>query len=144
MEKQFVIIGLTILFICIGLSGCLSSYDYIILDDSFYQNAPRDSFTFNTVKLRNNILSLNISYGGGCEEHEFTLVGTSFMESNPVQVNVLLSHNANNDPCDMWITQELAFNLLPLKRAWQQSYHQKSGKIVINLQDWEIPIFYEF
>ena len=138
------VIGITFLLLTIGLSGCITSIDDIILDDSYYQNALRDPFNLNSVELKKDILLVNISYSGGCEEHEFDLVGTSFMESNPVQVDVLLSHDANNDTCEMWITQENAYNLLPLKKAWQRSYHEKSGTIVVNLQGWEESIYYEF
>jgi hypothetical protein len=38
------------------------------------------------------------------------------MESDPVQVNVLLSHDDNDDPCDMWINQNLGFNLITIKK----------------------------
>lgn len=66
------------------------------------------------------------------------------MESYPVQVNVLLSHEDNDDPCDAWITEEMAFNLSPLKKAWQEQYNKISGKILINLQGWEEQIIYDF
>ena len=66
------------------------------------------------------------------------------MESYPVQVNVLLSHEDNDDPCDMWITEELVYNLIPLKNAWQKSYNEKSGTIVMNIQGWKESITYEF
>jgi hypothetical protein len=145
MNKYLVAPWLAVLLaVFVGLSGCVISIQDIILDDVYYQNASRDPFVFNSVKLRMNILLLNVSYGGGCEEHEFALIGTSFMESNPVQVNVLLSHEDHDDPCDMWITQSMVFNLLPLKKAWQQQYNEVSGKIVINLQGWEDSIIYEF
>ena len=38
------------------------------------------------------------------------------MESYPVQVNILLSHKDNDGPCDMWVTETLIFNILPLKK----------------------------
>ena len=144
MKKQIAIVGITVVLLSIGLSGCNTSIQDIILDDSLYQNAPKDPITFNKIKLNRNILRMNVSYGGGCEEHEFALIATSFMESYPVQVNVLLSHEDNDDPCDMWITEEIAFNLLPLKKSWQQAYHEKSGIIVMNIQGWEESIYYEF
>lgn len=144
MKKQILIIGIIFLFICVILSGCITENVDIIIDDNYYQNAPRDSFVFNNVKLIGNLLFCNVSYGGGCEEHEFNLIATSFMESYPVQVNVVLSHEDNDDPCDAWITEEMVFNLLPLKKAWQEQYNEKSGKIILNLQSWEELITYEF
>ena len=143
MKKQL-IIGIAVLLIVVGLSGCITTDADIIIDDNFYQDAPRDPFVFNNVELIRNYLFLNISYGGGCEEHVFVLITTSFMESYPVQVNVLLSHEDNNDPCDAWITEEMIFNLLPLKKTWQEQYNKKSGTIIMNLQGWEESISYEF
>ena len=144
MKKAIVVICVEILFLVVYLSGCVSSLQDIILDDSYYQNASRDPVNINNVKLHRNILYVNVSYSGGCKEHEFTLIASSFMESNPVQVNILLSHNDNNDPCDMWITEEMAFNLIPLKKGWQCSYLEKSGIIILNIQGWEESIYYDF
>ena len=144
MKKQLLIIGITAVILGILLSGCNTSIQDIIIDDSLYQDASRDPITFNNVKLCRDILRINVSYGGGCKEHKFALIATSFMESHPVQVNVLLSHEDNDDPCDMWITEEMVFNLLTLKKAWQQSYHEKSGTIVMNVEGWEESIYYEF
>ena len=144
MKKQIPLIGITIIIISICLSGCNSSIQDIILDDYLYQNAPKDPINFNDIKIIRNIIYMNVSYGGGCEEHEFALIATSFMESYPVQINVLLSHEDNDDPCDMWITEELVYDLIPLKIAWQQSYNEKSGKIVMNVQGWKESIIYEF
>jgi hypothetical protein len=66
------------------------------------------------------------------------------MESYPVQVNVVLSHEDNDDPCDAWITEEMVFNLLPLKKAWQEQYNEMSGTIIMNLEDWEKQVTYNF
>lgn len=125
-------------------SGCISPMKDIIQDDALYQNASRDHFTFNTVHLKKDVIRINISYGGGCADHEFALIASSFMESEPVQVNVVLSHEDHDDPCDMWITQEEVFNLVPLKRAWQQAYHNISGIIVMNLEGYTDAILYHF
>jgi hypothetical protein len=66
------------------------------------------------------------------------------MESYPVQVNVVLSHEDNDDPCDAWITEEMVFNLLPLKKAWQEQYNEMSGTIIMNLENWEKQVTYNF
>ena len=106
----------------------------------------RDPTThINEIRIEGDLLQLTVSYSGGCEEHVFELIGTkNFMESEPVQVNIRLSHNANNDPCDALITEELIFNLSPLKEAWQDAYQQESGTIIINLEGFDESISYEF
>ena len=144
MKKQLAIVGMVVLFLVVGFSGCTYLFQDIIIGDSYYQNASRDPVTINNVKNCDNILHVNVSYSGGCKEHEFQLIASSFMESEPVQVNVLLSHEDNDDPCEMWITENLDFNLVPLKKSWQHSYQERSGTIVMNIEGWEESIYYEF
>lgn len=144
MNEKIYVVGIIITPFCLAFSGCVSSTQDIIIDDTLYQNSPRDPVSINNVKLVENNLFMNISYGGGCEEHEFTLIATTFMESEPVQVNIILSHEDNDDPCDMWINENHSYNLLPLKKSWQLSYQAKSGSIVMNIEGWNESIIYQF
>jgi hypothetical protein len=66
------------------------------------------------------------------------------MESDPVQANVVLSHEDNDDPCDALITEEMVFNLLPLKKTWQEQYNKISGTIIMNVEGWEKQVTYDF
>jgi hypothetical protein len=133
-----------VIIIIIFLIGCISSHQDIIIDDLLYQSASRDPITINNIQLIVDVIRFNISYGGGCKEHKFQLISTSFMESYPVQVNIILSHEDNEDPCDMWITETLTFNLLPLKELYKKSYYEKSGTIIMNIDEWNEPLNYEF
>ena len=152
MNKQLLILGIAILLLAAVLSGCITSIDdnnsyqkSIILDDDLFQNASRDPYEIINIGLEVDILEINVSYSGGCEEHEFSLFGSSsFKESSPVQMEVVLSHNDNNDPCDGICAEELAFDLSPLKEKWQEAYQQNSGTIIIWLEGVEEPISYEF
>jgi hypothetical protein len=139
MKNIFVLMILIILFI-----GCIGNFQDIIIDDSLYQTAPRDPITINDIQIRKNLLIFNVSYGGGCEDHIFELIATPFMESYPVQVNIVLSHEDHDDPCDMWITETLTFNLIPLKTSYQNSYHEESDTIVMNIEGWDESITYDF
>ncbi len=102
----------------------------IILDDELFLTAPRDQVSINKVVLRGDNLTLKVSYGGGCEEHDFALIAqTTNMSILPIHVFVLLSHNANGDNCLAWLSRDLTFNLVPLKRA-----HSKiTDTIIIHL-----------
>ena len=138
--KKILIVPLLIMM----FSGCIGTFQDIIIDDSLYQTASRDPLTINDIQLKKDILIFNVSYGGGCEEHEFQLIATSFMESYPVQVNILLSHEDNDDPCDMWVTETLIFNILPLKKSYQQLYQEESDTIIMNTDGWGESIYYDF
>ncbi len=113
-----------------------------VLDD--YQSALKDPFTINKATLKGDLLKIKVSYSGGCKEHDFVLISSGFMESYPVQVNLILSHNANNDSCEAWLTEELSFDLSPLKQAYQQGYLEDSATIIMHLEGTEDAINYQF
>ena len=79
-------------------------------------------------------LFLTVGYGGGCEEHVFTLCWPSqtFMESAPVQVGLEVLHNANNDMCDAYFFDPIEFDLTPLREAYVDSYGG-GGTILVNV-----------
>lgn len=118
------------------------SIQNIVLDD--YQSALKDPITINKVTLDGDLLKIKVSYSGGCKEHIFTLISSGFMESYPVQVNLVLSHNANNDSCEAWLTEELSYDLSPLKQAYQQGYLEDSAIIIMHLEGNEDAINYQF
>ena len=54
-----------------------------------------DAYTISAATVQDDILSVDVSYSGGCETHAFTLVAEQrFLESLPVQLRVSLAHNA--------------------------------------------------
>jgi hypothetical protein len=130
------------------------THSQILLDESEFNNAPRDEFTFVNVTLEEDLLYLKVSYSGGCATHNFSLIGTGvFMESYPVQTSIVLSHEDNYDNCESIITETLVFDLTPLKELYAESYLESSGTIIIHLlgyatlshiYGWQNLISYEF
>ena len=110
------------------------THSQILLDESEYENAIRDDFSFINVYLAKDLLYLKISYSGGCVSHDFSLLGSGvFLESNPVKTSIVLSHEDNDDNCDSIITDTLVFDLTPLKDLYFESYTESSGTISIFL-----------
>jgi hypothetical protein len=106
----------------------------IIIDKDLHNDAHRDPVTINDAKIIQNKLILNISYGGGCQNHEFLLIGTGeYAESYPVQTQILLSHNSNNDTCLAFFTRLITFDLTPLKQHYQNVYNEGSATIVLHI-----------
>ena len=105
-----------------------------------------DRYTINAATLQGDTLTVNVSYSGGCETHEFTLVAEErFLESFPVQLRVSLAHNANGDRCKAWITEAYHFDLTPLKEVYQKGYRTDTGAIVLRLKDAPpSDLYYEF
>jgi len=105
-----------------------------------------DAYTINAATLIGDTLTINVSYSGGCETHAFTLVAEQrFLESYPVQLRVSLAHNANDDTCEALITEDLHFNLTPIKEAYQKGYRKDEGTIALWLKDAPpSDLFYDF
>ena len=107
-----------------ALHGVASGVLPVVVDfDTPRQGWPQDPLDISGPEISGDILHVGISYGGGCREHEIQAVAWSgWMESNPVQVRVILAHEDHDDPCDAVVTRSLAFDLGSLKRTYQQSY----------------------
>ena len=85
--------------------------------------------------ISGDVLTLNVSYSGGCEAHEFTLITSGvFLESDPVQLQAVIAHNANGDSCEAWITETYHFNVSPLKTRYQKAYRTETGTIVLSIK----------
>ena len=94
-----------------------------------------DEYVLNSAVIIEDRLELSISYSGGCAKHEFTLVCSStFEDSSPAQLRVSLAHNANNDPCEAFPTDEYHFDLNPIKVLYQTTYQQEAGGVILLLQ----------
>ena len=91
--------------------------------------------------ITDDTLTLSLSYGGGCETHEWSLCwpGQSFAESEPVQVSLALWHDANGDNCDAGFKEDRDFDLTTLRESWTTAYQQESGTITVNIDDFSVP-----
>ena len=95
-----------------------------------------DRYVLNAATITDDMLTVNVSYSGGCTLHQFTLVASdSFLESFPVQLRITLTHNANNDLCRAWLTEDYHFDLTSIKTLYQQGYQQEAGTIILRLKD---------
>ncbi len=95
-----------------------------------------DDYVLNSASITGDTLRLNVSYGGGCETHQFTLVTSGvFMESFPVQLAVSIAHNAKGDPCEAFLTEDYDFDLTAIKTLYQDAYKQEAGSIILQLED---------
>ena len=105
-----------------------------------------DEYALNSASITGDTLNISVSYSGGCEAHQFTLVvSDTFIESFPVQLHAYLAHNANGDTCEAYPTDNYRFNLTSIKTLYQNAYRQEAGTIVLRLKDApEGDLIYEF
>lgn len=99
---------------------------------------PRHAYTLGAVEADGRTLRAEVSYGGGCRAHRMDLVAYGgWLESEPVQVSALITHDNGGDACEALVAEERVFDLSPLARAWVDAYGTPSGPIRINLRLWD-------
>ncbi|MDN5214654.1 hypothetical protein QQ020_21420 [Fulvivirgaceae bacterium BMA12] len=94
--------------------------------------------------VEQNQLKLTIRYGGGCGTVENKLLTCGyFMESNPVQLAVALSHK-DNDPCKALVKKQLDFDLSPLADLYNINYVEQDRVIILRLSGYDEALRYKF
>lgn len=103
----------------------------VVIDDG--RKWADDPYVVNSAGIDGHRLIIEVSYGGGCQRHDFTLVlSTTFLESDPVQLPAALAHDANGDACEAWLTESLDFDLALVRTHYQQAYGP-SGRVVLQI-----------
>ena len=88
-----------------------------------------DAYQLGEAVIECDTLTATVSYGGGCRDHKFTLVlADAFMMMDPVRLAATLAHEANEDPCEAWLTEDIAFDLTAVKET-----HGAEGPVVLLL-----------
>ncbi|MDQ7816414.1 MAG: NigD-like C-terminal domain-containing protein [Melioribacteraceae bacterium] len=95
----------------------------------------RDMLNVNSLALLRDDLKFNVSYSGGCKDHTIELYAfKGIQKSNPAQVTLILSHNANGDMCEAYLTKTVSFDLAALKN-YLKSVHGISDKVLLIIHD---------
>lgn len=143
--SRILLLGLTCT-VFLAISGCdtsnpakpdqtLNSDRIIVTFEQPTNMWPNDPFTLMSTEVIGDTLEVLVEYSGGCVQHDFKLICYgNWMESLPVQVGILLSHDANDDNCDALIRQTLRFDLTPLRNEYNRSYPASPGIIIMVLR----------
>lgn len=106
----------------------------LVTDFSEYQNSA--SLTITAVLIEKNTMKISVSYSGGCEKHEFKLVGSKLIQKSlPPKRGVMLFHNNNGDSCRSIVEEDLLFDISNL------AYDGK--EIMLILEGWASPVSYK-
>lgn len=99
-----------------------------------------DPLTIESATIEGNILTIEVTYGGGCQEHEFQLIGSEMIaKSMPPIRSIKLIHNAKEDNCRAIVPQTLKFDIRNL------AYKQEAGsEIYLNLDEYKERLMYVF
>lgn len=72
-------------------------------------------YIINKVNRVGDLIEVNLSYSGGCKQHEFEIIWDGIVYTDdPCHMNLLLIHNSNNDNCEALITETISINLKEL------------------------------
>jgi len=110
----------------------IPDFPMVIITDENIVKLQMDPFELKNAEIHGDTLKLEVSYSGGCAEHEFKLYMSpaAFMESYPVQAYLYPVHNAHSDLCDALIITHLKFDLRPIAQFYQQLYGRKDEIIL--------------
>ena len=86
-----------------------------LMNEDHWEFISMDMFMIDTVFVDGDSLRIDVAYSGGCRNHQFIL--WKLPDGNPRGVpEVMLEHRANGDMCEAWISQKLAYSLVPLRQ----------------------------
>ena len=98
---------------------------------------PMDEFGVNEIEVTKDELLINVTYGGGCEDHDFIMImhNQSPIDGGGQQHQILsLSHNANNDVCYALILEhELCFDISNIENEGVLYFYHTDSLYVLNL-----------
>ena len=71
-----------------------------------------DTYSINYVKREGDFIQVNLSYSGGCKNHDFEVIWDGVVYTDePCHMNLMLVHDANDDLCEAYITETIVINL---------------------------------
>ena len=117
-----------------GFNVTLETQPSIQLMAQIPDAAASDAFRLLEANVSGDLLEIEVEYGGGCREHLFEIVANpnAFLESDPLQANIYMTHESNNDPCKAFVREKLTFSLRPLKEAFRALY-PNANSLTLNI-----------
>jgi hypothetical protein len=96
--------------------------------------------SIDTVEVRGNIMYIDVTYGGGCEEHQFEVIGSlAVAKSLPPIRAIQLVHRSNGDKCRAIKKVKLEVYLEEL--AYQK---EEGSEIYYTLEGWKDRIYHKY
>lgn len=108
----------------------------IIVDFDLFNDAPDDDFTFNSIELDDDCLHISFSYGGGCNDVDIKMIDANTDAPSSVSMRTLRLSLDDDDDCEAWVTEEISFDLTPIKND--------IGSATLIIQGWDEQLFYKF
>lgn len=99
-----------------------------------------DAYDLKSVKIEGNFMIFEVSYSGGCEQHEFRLIGSKMLSKSLPPIRAIqLAHNGRGDKCKSIVTEKLKFSISNL------AYNTDAGnKIILQLENYSPTFEYSY
>lgn len=92
--------------------------------------AASDPYEIHSRSVEGDVLRIAVTYGGGCAQHDFRLCyEPALLDTDPVQINLRLDHDAHGEACRRIDREVLELDLRPLR----DRVHPDSSTIVLHL-----------
>ena len=129
-----------------GPAGSASDPLALKVDSTGGFSRKTDDFSSDRMSVTGDLLELVVSYGGGCESHDFAVWTTLvFSQSQPPVVNLFVVHDANNDLCEAYLQATLWIDLSPIRAAFLKLHPGTTSRAVsITVQNAGAPAVYKF
>ncbi|MFH1173801.1 MAG: hypothetical protein V1725_01570 [archaeon] len=72
-----------------------------------------DDYKIESLAIDKDVLTVDVSYGGGCKKHQFQWYTPALAQSGtvPANINLYLVHDAKNDRCKAYLYKQVTLNL---------------------------------
>lgn len=114
----------------------------LIEECTAWSEFPSHSFDLDAVRVDGDTLSVDVSYSGGCEAHFFRLCyEPGFLESFPVQADLRLEHDSQNDTCEAYLSETRQFDLRPIAASYAAGYGEEHATVILRIGDYPHYVF---
>ena len=95
-----------------------------------------DEYWLERFSIQGDILTIRVTYGGGCKDDDVGLVAfkTTFT-ADRAEVDLIVTHNSYNDPCEAIEGDNYRFDLTDIKTAFANSAAAAQSSISLRIFD---------
>ena len=137
MQKITYIFLCSLIFLAVSCEKSSINSCPDVIENVNLTNFPMDGFGVNEIEVTEDELLISVTYGGGCEDHDFNMIlhDESPIDGGGQQNQILsLSHNANNDVCNALILEhELCFNISNIENEGVLYFFHTDSLYILNL-----------
>lgn len=117
------------------------SSSLVIVNPEFIAPEENDAFEITNAEIKGNDLILNVTYSGGCQEHEFKAYSNNmYMKSMPPILGLFIAHNSNGDNCRTLVEKTLRFDLSSVKYPGTDSDYT----LMLRINNWKGDLEYKY